>query len=329
MDYNQHNDLKKVIHEFEKKFKANLFLKDTFARIKNQTEYSLFGYSKEVYIGQDEWMEDWLYIEQYQPRLDYLEEQKWNLIKSRIRKFKNYFLKKNIHVILLPVPLKNNIYKTKMPEKYVKRPELNGYKKLIRFLNEEHIDHIDVVQLFTEHQENLYYKTDLHWNYEGAHLVGKALFEKINSKENLNLIWPKVDWMNNELKLGSSVVAMNIFSEVKEPYRTAQVPDAYNTPSKNSVADVIQIFENKSSHSLPNTVLVGNSFTITLLAPPFSSFFSKLSRCHDLRYFEQLTQFFEQPENQTVKYVIWQFVETQLVSHFLDDNWWKQFDTQD
>ncbi len=76
--------------------------------------------------------------------------------------------KKGGKFLFLVAPNKNSVYDY-MPDRFLKVSENNNWTILRKQLAE--VNYIDVFPIFKDSEETLYYKTDTHWNNEGARRV--------------------------------------------------------------------------------------------------------------------------------------------------------------
>ena len=73
--------------------------------------------------------------------------------------------------LLLIAPNKNSLYDY-MPYNYRKRTEPSNAERLLTAL--EHVDYVNLFDLFKNREKELYFKTDTHWSDEGAYYVYEA-----------------------------------------------------------------------------------------------------------------------------------------------------------
>ncbi len=102
---------------------------------------------------------------------------------SVIKEYNDYFSNKNIRFIFLPIPDKESIYSTQLPEEYKEYREYNNYlPKLITELKKENIEVIDIYASFTNKNDSMFYHLDdTHWNYNAVKLTSNISLEIINN----------------------------------------------------------------------------------------------------------------------------------------------------
>jgi hypothetical protein len=71
---------------------------------------------------------------------------------------------------------------------------------------------------------------------------------------------------------------------------------------------------------LPDTILIGNSFMLYFYDNGFTDYFKNLYTIHDLTNFQDTLA--NIPIG--IRYVIWQFFETEIAYQFQQDLWWQQ-----
>jgi len=99
-----------------------------------------------------------------------------------ITKKKNWLHARNIAYVYIIAPNKHTIYFDKLPSYILKKNPYSAMDQLINYLtNNTDITIIDVREALSnakKHQQ-LYYKTDTHWNYHGANIAQFEILKKI------------------------------------------------------------------------------------------------------------------------------------------------------
>lgn len=126
---------------------------------------------------------------------DSLENQGTNLflINSttyRLIEYNNYFKEKGIKFIFLPIPSKETIYASDLPEKYAQfRNESPFLSNLIKNLKKADVAVIDTLYNFKKHKnEMIYVLDDTHWNQKGINLTAELIIKKIKQDNAENQI---------------------------------------------------------------------------------------------------------------------------------------------
>lgn len=91
--------------------------------------------------------------------------------------------RQGISFVFTIAPNKNSLYGEYMPGRYQKlRTEASSYSNSERFqeqLEGRKLSYVNLFSLFQSHSEELYHKTDSHWNNEGAALAGAELLRSL------------------------------------------------------------------------------------------------------------------------------------------------------
>lgn len=91
-----------------------------------------------------------------------------------------------IEYLFLPIPNKEPIYEEHLPYKIRVNRGKSKYEQIIGYTREHSTfrNFIDVQQLFLDHksEQQLYLKTDSHWNHDGAYLVYREIIKRLQQK---------------------------------------------------------------------------------------------------------------------------------------------------
>ena len=84
-------------------------------------------------------------------------------------------------------PNKNTLYPQFMPYNYINTKEKHNADNLIPYLQKYNINYINLFDLFNKTDQELYLKTDSHWNNKGALLATNSILQNLNkSAININ-----------------------------------------------------------------------------------------------------------------------------------------------
>lgn len=321
--------------DFEKYFNDNFGFRDLLIKSKNQIDYSLFRYSKQVYIGTDYWLADKSTITSQKNALDYLPRENEKKIQENIIKLNQKLKEQNITLILLPIPLKYTIY----PEYFMLSPDQinkSGYLRFRKFFQDNpQIHFVDLYKVFTENKDQLalYFKTDLHWTDVGAYLASKEIVKYISQISKTNINWQYSPKFETREMIGSESESMALLFPISEkaPYLVKNWLECNQKPyPSSSVSNTKDPFcmhyqqspKCQNKNLLPKTVLIGNSFMLYFYNNGFLDNFQELYALHDLTNFQNLLQNIPQG----TKYIIWQFFENEIPYQFQQVEWWQQLD---
>src|SRR4051794_17348973 len=97
-------------------------LRDIYIRISNQIKYSLYSESREVLIGSNGWITDKVVAKSLMP-IDHLTDDQIISLHRRITQFNDYLKTRGIKLVIVPVPLKNELYRKELTFPSLSRPE--------------------------------------------------------------------------------------------------------------------------------------------------------------------------------------------------------------
>ncbi len=169
---------------FEKHFNDYLPFKYKYISISNFSKVKLkaLNASNNVIVGNNDWLFYNACIFDSLGLNEYSGCKKWNKnqvdkVAKNITAIKNWCHKNNIKFELIICPNKQSIYSEYLPSCYAKQSD-NRCDQLMNAVPSL----INLKSIFLNHKnqskQNLYYKTDTHWNLFGAYLASKELYNK-------------------------------------------------------------------------------------------------------------------------------------------------------
>lgn len=295
-----------IFEKWDNYFSDHIYFRDNFVNaytsIQKQTNKK---YVNSVYLGKDNY-----FLSDTNSK-----EISDNQLKARARYFTSISeMFKEAKIYMINLPYKNDVYESKMP--------IDGYRslnniyinKLFEYIENSKLTCIDVKNDFKDSEE-LYHKTDHHWNMNGTWIAYENIVNKIkNDFEEIGEIKTK-DFYNIDIyenyfigtdgrKVGQIVSEMDdieIYNHKnKEDYNVyidGELSDFYwydflNEERFNNDYGVYLggdhaevIIENIKSNNDLSIVIIGDSMDnplIPLLAPHFNKIYS-----YDLRYYNE------------------------------------------
>ncbi|MDY2882825.1 MAG: DHHW family protein [Romboutsia timonensis] len=295
-----------IFEKWDNYFSDHIYFRDNFVNaytsIQKQTNKK---YVNSVYLGKDNY-----FLSDTNSK-----EISDNQLKARARYFTSISeMFKESQIYMINLPYKNDVYESKMP--------IDGYRslnniyinKLFEYIENSKLTCIDVKNDFKDNEE-LYHKTDHHWNMNGTWIAYENIVNKIkNDFEEIGEIKTK-DFYNIDIyenyfigtdgrKVGQIVSEMDdieIYNHKnKEDYNVyidGELSDFYwydflNEERFNNDYGVYLggdhaevIIENVKSNNDLSIVIIGDSMDnplIPLLAPHFNKIYS-----YDLRYYNE------------------------------------------
>lgn len=180
--------LKKFPRDFEKYIEDHFGFRNEIVKMHNYTLYKVLNVSPSsmVVIGND----DWLFFNANGAIPDYLG--RIDLSKEKLRKIdhllqdRSYWLNSiGAHYLFLPIPNKESIYEEHLPAQIRKNRGSNLYEQILGHVKERgHFNnYIDVQEIMAEKkkEQQLYLRTDSHWNHDGTYLVYQSIISKLEN----------------------------------------------------------------------------------------------------------------------------------------------------
>ena len=132
---------------------------------------------EQVILGSD----GWLYFSDTLP--DYMgqgmsDTELWYLAND-LALMQEYIVSQGKHFIFTIAPNKNSIYSEHMPEYIENRHSESNAARVGAYLDAAGVNYLDLLDILGN-EENLYYKTDTHWNSRGAALAADGLLNMLD-----------------------------------------------------------------------------------------------------------------------------------------------------
>lgn len=187
-------DSVKYIKKYYKYFKDNFTGRNECIRIYNNFKFSILGESTvpdRVLIGKDNYLfysksKDEKTIEDYQGLIS-VSGQQINEIYHNLKNLNQWLSDNGIDFYLIIAPDKQTIYPEKMPD-YISRGNLSSADRIIPYLVNNNINVIDLRGTLTKARlfnDELYYKTDTHWNTLGAYVGYREIVKNLYMKNSI------------------------------------------------------------------------------------------------------------------------------------------------
>ncbi len=157
----------------EKQLNTHLPLREALISGANGLRYLLLrGASPEVRVGRNGWL---FLAEEMQPHKNADANMQTRI--AIIQKIAAQLAADGVTLLVLPVPDKLRLY----PEHaYQANPQTERYSQALALLAQHHITHIDPLPALQQAAaQNVYYRSDTHWNQRGAQIVAQALAQKL------------------------------------------------------------------------------------------------------------------------------------------------------
>ena len=176
--------------EYTAYFNDNLQFRNTLITMNSFIDYYFFRTSSNpsVTIGKDSYLfytraDDGNPLANYQGKDLYSEEELKALAKNCVAQ-RDYFSSHEKEFVIYIAPNKERVFSEYMPDKYGKPAENYRALQIYNYLKENTdirviYPYAELMAAKTKIQENIWYKTDSHWNNIGAYIGAKALFDEL------------------------------------------------------------------------------------------------------------------------------------------------------
>jgi hypothetical protein len=186
--------LQKFPSAYEAYISDHFGFRNQFLDFKSTVNYFLFrqSSSRKLAIGKNDWL---FYLADKSKEdiqgLEHFSQAELRDWKRSVEQRSDWLHKKNITYRFVVVPDKHSIYPEMLPENLKKQPKsrLDG---LVSYIGSDP-NFIDLRSTFlqakTQLTQNLYFKSDTHWNSYGAYVAYKKIVESVRDKSELNKIY--------------------------------------------------------------------------------------------------------------------------------------------
>lgn len=168
----------KFIESIRKEFDQQIPIEDFAISFWSGLKFSLF---KEGSKGELTGRENWLFTtEEFEENLEG-EFSRADYFK-RISHVQNYFQQRDISLVLVLIPSKSRIYSDQLPGYPPSERQQSRYSDAVETLRSSSINVVNLKQPFLNRkgEEQLFYKYDTHWTFEGALLSAEEIKKQIN-----------------------------------------------------------------------------------------------------------------------------------------------------
>ncbi len=187
-------------------FNDNLQFRNSLIQLNSYIDYFVFGKSSSDYVivGENNWLfyareDDGSPISCYQGTNLYTEEELAAIAENCINQ-RNLLLTQGKEFVIFIAPNKERIYSEYMPKQYGIPADNYGALQIYQYLKENTdlrvvYPYDEIMDAKKNVDENIWYKTDTHWNYIGGYVGASALMKE------LGIEMPKVN--SGEIKINT------------------------------------------------------------------------------------------------------------------------------
>ena len=306
--------------EFSGYYEDNFGFKKELSTVNSLFKFKIFNTSSKpnsVCVGKNGWLfsVDPINSGDYQNKTLYTNEQ-LNTIKHNLEEAKQWHEKRGIHFFVMVLPVKSSIYPEYLPDNIKKKSNISKLNQLSAFLEKNSTAKIiDVTPelLKAKETQDVYYKHDIHWNFNGGYLGYKKLMNEMSKYNSdlkpITLINYKEGMVlknNADLSKQLSLENMLINNET-DLNRTTKYPFDEVDPTTYTATPIKQKSRRTAikKSKLPKAVVYRDSF-FNLMITFFSENFS------DCVYIWSNNMTLEVIETETPGYVVYEIIESDI-----------------
>jgi hypothetical protein len=159
-------------------FNDNYGPRDLLIKLKTQVDYSVFHVSDKVHIGPDNWLFYRSTMDTEKVAAERISQEQFKNLLGQFDSLDKYLKQRGIQLIVLPIPLKDEVYPEYLPGSVPNLPENSRYQQLRKWLaGHESIWTIDAYEFLLERKRTAraFHKTDFHWNDPAGFLFAERL----------------------------------------------------------------------------------------------------------------------------------------------------------
>lgn len=260
-------------------FQDNLFARDLFISVYNNIAYYYIKKSpipERVLIGKDHYLfytnkRSGNFMADYQGLIKITDNDLGRLY-NNISDFQNWLTQNNIKFYLVTVPEKQSIYYDKLPDT-IGRGNATTVDHIVSFLRKNNFPILDLREVLLNYKpyyEELYYKTDTHWNKLGAYFAYQAIVKEL--KKDFPVIQPVTIEVNNVKytqynSSGDLLITMGIKEYPHFRDIECTIPQHYSIVSVSKFD--AEIITETPQKNLPKAIIYRDSFFVNVI--PFLS----------------------------------------------------------
>lgn len=274
------NSLTGFPQNFENRFNNNFFLRDSLIHLDYRIRYFILRETvyPQVVLGKQGWM---YYTNEgnleYYQRVRPLTSEKTNRLVSNLKNLQQKLDNQGIKFLLVIAPNKETVYPEFLPADISKTGNPTWADQITRQMANSPVKVLDLRDplLQFKQQEQVYFKTDTHWNPVGAHLAYTEILNSLQTSFPILKPHPLTDFDRvPQVSSGDLAELIHLKGEINEPFTALQA--RFEKPSrglKNPPAG--QMITVMPDATLPTAVIFRDSF-FNGLQPYTSEHFSRV-----------------------------------------------------
>ena len=248
--------------EFEKYFRDHFGLRDQFVILYNTAFFGLFKASPRptVIYGRD----GWLYLSAMGVLPDFMGQGGAGQHSRRLGQIladrQKWLESLGSSYLYVPVPNKMEVYPEYLPPRYRRFAGDTLYSRLVDDLSQHRgtVPFIDLLTVFREGKktEQLYYRTDTHWNEAGAYLGYRQIIDRLQTHfPEIRPITPEQIAMSDVVYPGDLALQFHLEDRFREPARQFSLRNGQDAWQLKRREDL------ERQHGMPGEILLAEAPT--------------------------------------------------------------------
>ena len=316
---------KDFARRFEDFFNDRYGFRDLFIRTRNQIDYTVFGKSEKIFIGEDGFL-FYRQVEEQHAQADSRSPEEEAKIRENVRAFVELARGRGLTPIFMPMPLKSTIYPEKLPDDAPRRKSPSNFDRHVGFLKTLPgamvIDSTEVARAWKASGRRVFQKTDFHWNDAVGAAVAGQLVDLLGQLDGKGVKWdPSLLHLTTAPHTGGEAEMMAILRPPREQSPVLQVDPPKPAGTLTFVPNVANEWTYTAHPSapeplLPRTVMFGDSFADAFLRAGFTRYFKTFEKHSNYTLARQ----FGDVDAET-RFVVIEYIEP-IVQLMKDDAFW-------
>lgn len=277
--------LDEYAHEAVNWFNDHFGFRDFLIRLKTQIDYSVFGMSTRIHIGDDGWLFYRSVLDIQQPHFERTLRTDADAVVEGTRRLADALAARGVQLVLMVAPMKNVFYANHLPGTAPKLPEPRQIDLLQdRFRSMKEIVFLDTNAILRETMKtrHVFHRTDFHWNDPAAFEVTKSLVNQLGKLEGrTEPVWNHEIEVEERVQSGGEATFMPIFFPPTETglfVKPNWTQPPYDYTDKQAPFEWVYAMKEPPVRQLPPMVVLGDSFFDGMLRSGILPQFSKIYR---------------------------------------------------
>jgi hypothetical protein len=266
-------------------FNDHFGFREFLIRLKTQIDYSVFGMSTRIHIGDDGWLFYRSVVDIQQPHIERTLRNDADAIVEGTRRLANVLASRGVQLVVMVGPMKNVFYSDHLPASAPRLPERRQIDQLQdRFRSMEEIVFLDANAILREVMKtrHVFHRTDFHWNDPAAFEVTKALVGQLEKLEGrTEPVWEHPLEIVERVESGGEATFMPIFfppTETSLFVKPNWTQPPYDYTDKQAPFEWVYAMKEPTARPLPPMTVLGDSFFDGMLRSGIWSQFTKIYR---------------------------------------------------